>query len=519
MNVSALRHPAAAAPVAPGALSRRLDTAVRLTALVVVTAVAYQRTLRALVADLGAESPLAYTALVPLVAALVALTRARPADGDAGPGVRPSDRAVGLALLGAASVVNLAPSIGLTTVVWAWRLDALSLPLFVAGGVVLLFGSATAWRQRFAIALLVLAWPLPYSVALVHVLGPFSDLTVRATSLALDVTGFATPVAGQPGSFRVTHQSPFLLDVAAACSGISGTVGFLLVGTAFGAVTTGPRRTKVLWVLTGLAVMWVLNLVRILVIFGAGERWGSGVALDWLHPYLGLVTFNVGIVVMLVLLRPMGLRLRLGTHEDGAQPPPGAPGGPGRARAPLGPVVATLAAFALVLGVGNQRLGAYDLATARTGPVAAAGVAQSASAAPGWSLERIGVERWAHAHLGASSTWTRYRVSPAGAPAPGLVADVLTADHRADLASFGPLAISRDRGRLVTGVALVDLAGGVRGQLWSYRDHEPALAWIRPVRGDGGAVRWEQVALSAGPELPDDTLVAVARALLRAQAG
>ena len=43
-----------------------------------------------------------------------------------------------------------------------------------------------------------------------------------------------------------------------------------------------------------------MNVGRILFIFFAGNLWGESVAVDGLHPYLGLVTFNLGVVVMLL---------------------------------------------------------------------------------------------------------------------------------------------------------------------------------------------------------------------------
>src|SRR5262249_31204556 len=94
-----------------------------------------------------------------------------------------------------------------------------------------------------------------------------------------------------------------------ACSGVNGMVGFLLVGIAFGVIVRGPRIRKLLWLAGGLALLWVINVARIVFIFWTGRLWGEKVAIDVFHPFIGLLTFNVGIICMLLALRPMGLKI------------------------------------------------------------------------------------------------------------------------------------------------------------------------------------------------------------------
>ena len=69
------------------------------------------------------------------------------------------------------------------------------------------------------------------------------------------------PLIGHPGG------SSFLLSVASWCSGGNGVVGFLLVGVAFTAVAQGRRWRKELWPTLGIALIWSLDVVRLLLIF------------------------------------------------------------------------------------------------------------------------------------------------------------------------------------------------------------------------------------------------------------
>ncbi len=63
---------------------------------------------------------------------------------------------------------------------WVWRIDLLTLPVFVAGAVAIIFGVRVLWRQKLAIGYLFLGWPYPYSSVLLRVLDAFTTATLAA---------------------------------------------------------------------------------------------------------------------------------------------------------------------------------------------------------------------------------------------------------------------------------------------------------------------------------------------------
>jgi hypothetical protein len=144
----------------------------------------YHYSLFTLLHELLLPTPLAYVGLVPLISALLCTALAPRAADE--PDIHDPylDWILGLPLLGTAlAIVEIAP-IQLSTYFWLWRLDLLSLPLFVAGAVGLAFGARALWRLRVPIAFLALAWPAPYVVAL----SPFIGLVAFAlVSLAVVV--------------------------------------------------------------------------------------------------------------------------------------------------------------------------------------------------------------------------------------------------------------------------------------------------------------------------------------------
>ena len=171
-----------------------------------------------------------------------------------------------------------------------------------------------------AVAFLFLAWPYPYQKYLLGILNAFTDLTLIGMQKIAVFTHLAKPSGSLDNTlFVVTHHgSTFALSVVSACSGVNGIVGFLLVGSAFAAIVKGPIVRKILWLLGGMGPAWAINLGRITFIFFAGKEWGEPVAIHVFHPFVGLVTFSLGVVVMLLLIKPLGMRITVG--ENRAEP-------------------------------------------------------------------------------------------------------------------------------------------------------------------------------------------------------
>src|SRR5262245_58861604 len=155
-------------------------------ALVVAICVAgYYYSLFTLLHELLLRTPLAYVGLVPPVSALLCVALAPRAADE--PDIHDPylDWIVGLPLLGAAlAILEIGPT-QLSTYFWLWRLDLLSLPLFVAGAVDLAFGARALWRLRVPIAFLALAWPAPYVVALSPFIGLIAFVVVSLAAVVV----------------------------------------------------------------------------------------------------------------------------------------------------------------------------------------------------------------------------------------------------------------------------------------------------------------------------------------------
>ena len=479
-------------------------TRVQVAVFLAVVVAAYHYSLQSLLQNLTLDTPLAYVGLVPVIALGLAAVRSRPGAGEPAIYDRQVDYIVGVPLIGTALALNLMLPAHLSAMFWVWRIDLLSMPFFVAGVTCLIFGTRTAWRQRLAIAYLLLAWPVPYTVVLLHLLSSFTNVTLAALRPLVQVVHVASPVPGGDGSiFTVSHAGrPFPLSVVSACSGVNGMVGFLLVGTAFGALVRGPRTRKALWLAFGMFLLWAINVGRLLFIFWAGKQYGEHMAIQVLHPFIGLITFNLGVLLMLLLLGPAGLRLGAppATHDDTST---------SRSRTLAVPrmysAVALVAVVGAVLAVNNTGLKAYDLVANASGEPKLSSYLNYPASPPGWQRARFAYEfTFAKPFFGESSKWYRwyYQNDPSGhsdlySSIP-IVADVVNTNDLSSFSAYGVEACYRFHGYSLRDIAQVNLGGGITGQALSYSDtkHQDwsIVYWIWPVK-DGSATHYERVIL------------------------
>jgi exosortase/archaeosortase family protein len=283
---------------------------------------AYYYSLATLVRGLGLDTPLGYLGLVPLISLILMATRALAPHAELDIHDRYSDYIIGVSLLMAALGTLVIVPIRLSTFYWQWRFDLLSLPFFVGGTISIVFGLRALWRVRLGVLFLFLAWPLPYIVLINGQLQAFTNLTLGLVRGILRVVPLAQPLASSDGSlFWVPASgSAFAVSVSSAGSGLNGMVGFLLVAAAFASLVRGRLLAKVAWLASGLSLIWVLDIARILTIFTAGHTFGERFALQVLHPAMAIV-FNLGVLGMIALL-PL-FKLHLGALSSaGARPAP-----------------------------------------------------------------------------------------------------------------------------------------------------------------------------------------------------
>lgn len=453
---------------------------------------AYHYSLRTLLSTLSLDSPLAYLGLVPFMALGLVLLRGAPRADEPDIHDRQVDIIVGVPLMaGALAVMTLLPS-RMSTVFWYDRVDLLSMPLFVAGAIALAFGVRTLSRVRVGVAFLLLAWPVPYVYLLDRGLTRFTGLTLSALHAVVRHVHVATPVAGGDGSLFSLGSGvhAFTVSVASACSGVDGFVGFLLIGLAFVHLTRGSRVRKAAWLTSGLALVYALNLGRLLLVFWVGSTWGQRVAIDGLHPYIGLVLFGIGVALMAIAAPWFGLELEGRSRKPVAMPVGGRNRRPAVAAAQVVSLTTTptlrlaaagLAVATAVAAFADTGLARFQLVADSLGATSIQSFMSAPVALPGWQQTRIAEYDWAKRFFGGGSSWIRYEYYGAKAPVP-VIADVVTTSSLSRLEGYGVQACYEFHGFGLHKPIDYDLGGGVRGTLLTF--HDPALV------GDWNALFW-----------------------------
>ncbi len=499
---------------------------VRIGITMLTIVVAYQYSLRTLMRSLKYDSPLAYLGLVPILAVGIAVLHARPVRAEPAIHDRSLDYIVGLPFIVAALAINLLLPERLSTMFWVWRIDLMSFPLFVAGSIALVFGVRTLWRLKFAVLFLVLAFPVPYRWLLLSYLGPLTDLTLVGIRAGLRVFDIAAPQAGGTGALFDVGSGPerFVVSVASSCSGVNSVVGFLIMACALAPLVLGKLWNKVAWFATGLVAIWGFNVLRILVIFLVGNLWGEGVAINGFHPFLGLVTFNLGTGVMLLLMKAFRLKFRAvqlpwtGDDRSGTR-------GRGRPastlvqavpRARLALTVVLVAG--LLLATANAGFRSYDLVASDLGAPKLEAFTKNPSRPDGWGRYAQSSYPWASRFFGNDAKWTRwvYEMSGVGTPklvsSSAIIADVIKTSDLNSFSTYGIEACYQFHGYKLGNTRSVKLGGGVIGHVLSYTNTKlksdwTNLYWYWPVKDDEGT-RYERINLlvldgaSVGENLP-----------------
>jgi exosortase/archaeosortase family protein len=289
-------------------------------------------------------------------------------------------------------------------------------------------------------------------------------------------------------------------------------IGFLLIGGAAITRMQGARWLKLAWLATGIALMWAVDLVRILLILSTAKAFGESFAIDTIHPVVGMIFVSLAVLAMIRVLPVFGLRLAV-PHFRLKWPSPSPRmdrRSPAVRRATVALAVVGLAGtFAASANFGLQRyqLLAEDLGTPRLQPATVA-----RATIPGWTISWSSRYPWVSTYFGTGSSWDRYVY----APKPTAVSSVVQRSVFLDLISTGDLltfstygleACYRFHNYDVLYDQKVQLGGGLIGHEVTYHIRSDNSAWTAvywewPVHTPT-ADRYERIILSVSTEYKD----------------
>jgi exosortase len=176
----------------------------------------------------------------------------------------------------------------------------ISLPLLVAGIILLLFGPATLRLLIFPTFLLSFLTPFPsvltdmFGASFMSVAASISASILRLfvpveASYAPIVTLSTVTTAGRQISFQI----------AVACSGIESLTAMAFFAAVFLYLASGSLPKKTIFVGLALFTVYALNVFRISSTVVLGHFFGYGVAVDFFHTFGGLVLLFFGTLILL----------------------------------------------------------------------------------------------------------------------------------------------------------------------------------------------------------------------------
>ncbi len=476
--------------------------------LVASVALAYNYSLETLTRGLGLETPLAYLALVPLIALLLGVVNFRVQPDLLPIHDRQLDWIVGLFLVGVAAAIDLLLPSAYSADFWLHRVDMLGLPFFAAGMVCLLWGVRRLWALRWAVAFLFLAWPDPYVTVLSAAVGISTDMALAAVQATLQLMPVAQPVGD--GTFLVAHGTDqFSLSVGSACSGINSFVGFAILGAAFNVIFRGGILRRILWLAAGMLLVGELNVIRIDLIFVAGWAFGEPFALDVLHPVAGIIVFGIGALVMMEIAPFFGLRIPEPPLRHGAPVPPrSVPHLHSVKRAARSLRIAAPMAvglmLALLLAVPDASFAHYDSLVDAFGSPTLGAIDPGSLNVPGWQGSPSTSFDQATSYFGPHATWERVAFTSTDASASGPTAvylDVIRTDDAGSLAAYDVEACYNFHGFSRVSSDSANVGAGVEAKVASFRSPVQAtdwsILWWEWPYDAGGQTRYERLVLLA----------------------
>jgi dolichol-phosphate mannosyltransferase len=455
----------------------------RVVAAVAAIGVAYFYSLRTLV---GAWSPTGATTvccIVPLLALALLTCVVVPAEPEPSIHDRDVDYLLGLGLLSLALFVLWSFRRHLGVAFWVYRVDLLSLPIFAAGVIAILFGTRAMWRLRTPLLFLLLAWPpLMRSVA-TAVNGLLTQGTVRATSL---LTAPIPHTQVRSDGFSIGS------NVVRVIPGLHGTAAIVLSGvgaTAFVLAFRGRSASwRLLFIATTCCAAFLANVVAISFSAYTTDTWGAsrGKALTGNIVFLTIVAGVIALVALIFRRRPSAPRS------------PSARGVAVPRRGAVAPFAVVSAAALLALGATGSLSQFASMATALG--TARASAVTSESMPVGYRVVGEGAKR----HELPAIRARRYTVAPINSLAmskpTGVQVDVLGMSTPGTavvhvLDRYYPLRAYklRDNEEINLGFGILGEAlnfHSKRGLDWS------TISWVWPVRHDNA--QFERVVVSWG---------------------
>jgi len=177
-----------------------------------------------------------------------------------------------------------------------------SLPIFVAGCVLIIFNTQTLKVLVFPIAFLLFL--TPPQLEIVYAAGSIlSTLSSEAAYNILKATGLPVILSTQYEIpiiiLRKPENMPLTFAIDLACAGIYSIIGFAIPAVFVAYITRGHVWRRATIFIIGFPLLYVLNVTRITALVLIGYQYGMETATQVFHLFGGLALISLGTFILL----------------------------------------------------------------------------------------------------------------------------------------------------------------------------------------------------------------------------
>jgi exosortase len=178
----------------------------------------------------------------------------------------------------------------------------LTLPILVTGLTLILFNAQTLRQLAFPFAFLILLTPPPSEI--LSLFGAtLSVISSEASNALVSLLGIPSTLTTEYGNpvIKITapNGSPMSFTVGIACSGIYSLLGFLVFAFFITYIIRDKPWKKLAMFVTGLGLIYALNIARITTILLIGYNYGEETALQLFHLLGGWILIFAGTLLLL----------------------------------------------------------------------------------------------------------------------------------------------------------------------------------------------------------------------------
>ena len=194
--------------------------------------------------------------------------------------------------------------VALSFVFQSYRIDALLFPVLLVAFVVLVFGIKGVRKMKHVFVYALFASPF-LLLPILSLNSAFADLNARLVYGVMRLMGIPVTQNG----LTIVAPSLSSITISTTCVSIGTFVALVMFLLPLAYLYEGRIKSRVLWVASGLGLILLLNVIRMLFVSLVWAYYGIGSAINVFHAFVGQLLFYAVIIAMILLAGRYGMRI------------------------------------------------------------------------------------------------------------------------------------------------------------------------------------------------------------------